>query len=184
MKISNLNKTFGNKNVFDNKSFDFPDGKITYLMGESGKGKTTLLRIISGLDKDFTGTVDNIGKISYVFQEPRLFPALTVTENIEIVNDNPEISASELISIVELEGYENYRVFELSGGMKSRVSLARAIYYNADLILMDEPFASLDFEMKTRIIPKIISLLKNKTVIIVSHDVDEAKMYSDNIVKI
>jgi len=184
MKITNLNKRYGKNIIFENASFDFEDGKITYIMGESGKGKTTLLRIVAGIDTDFIGEISKPERLAYVFQEPRLFPALTVLKNIELVNDTPFISAKDLLSILELNGCENMLPSELSGGMKQRVSIARAIYYNADAILMDEPFASIDEDMKNRLIPKIFELLKNKTVIIVSHDIADAQKYADKIIKI
>ena len=92
MEIKNLTKKFGKKTVFDNFSINIPDGKISFIMGESGCGKTTLIRIIAGLDKDYTGEIDSLNsKISYVFQEPRLFPSLNVRENIELVEKGAQI---------------------------------------------------------------------------------------------
>lgn len=184
MKITNLNKSFNNKIIFKNASFDFENKKITYIMGESGIGKTTLLRIISGLDTDFTGDLDATGRISYVFQEPRLFPSLTLIENIKIVNESSSKDPNELLDLVELNGCANMYPHELSGGMKARASIARALYFGADLILMDEPFASIDTEMKNRIAKRIFSLLSEKTVIVVSHDENEAKEFADKILKI
>lgn len=185
MKICNLSKKFNSKVIFDNQSFNFPDGKITYIMGESGCGKTTLLRIIAGLDKKFSGTVEPTDyKISYVFQEPRLFPNLTVADNISIVSDNSPFTVEKVLSLVELENEANSFPSTLSGGMKMRIALARAIYNNGDIFIMDEPFSALDDELKSRILPKIFEALRNKTVIIVSHNPGEASMYADEIIKL
>ena len=182
MKILNLNKCFANKIIFNNASFEFEDGKITYLMGESGIGKTTLLRIIAGLDRNFSAEFSRPDKIAYVFQEPRLFPSLTVKDNIKIVNENSKYDIDWLINLVELNGCENLYPNELSGGMNARVSIARAIYYDADVVLMDEPFSSLNQEMKDRIASKTFSVLSGKTVIVVSHDIAEANLYSNKII--
>lgn len=184
MKITNLSKSFDGKAIFKDYSSEFATGKITYLMGESGVGKTTLLRMISGLDTDYTGEITYEGKLAYVFQEPRLFPNLSVLSNLKIVNDNPTLNAKKLLKSVELNDCEDMLPSELSGGMKMRLSIARAVYYDPDIILMDEPFASLDKEMKDRIVNKIFKLLSGKTIIIISHDRSDAEKYADHIIEI
>ena len=185
MKINNLTKKFGEKIIFDNFSLDIPDGKITFIMGESGSGKTTLLRLISGLDKEFNGEIiKNTDKISCVFQEPRLFPALNASDNIEIVNKGGNLDITDVLKLVELENDATLFPAELSGGMKMRLSIARAVYYNGDIFIMDEPFAALDEELKDRILPGIFESLKGKTVLIVSHSIEDAEKYADNIIKI
>lgn len=185
MKINNLTKSFDKKLVFNNFTLEIPDNKTTVITGESGRGKTTLLRIIAGLDTDFEGeVVGNDKKISYVFQEPRLFDAITVKQNLELIDKGTHLSVDEILSIVELKNDANLYPSELSGGMKMRLSLARALYYNGNIFLMDEPFSALDNDMKSRIITKVFELLINKTVIIVSHNDDELKEYTDNLIKI
>lgn len=185
MKITNLTKKFGSKMIFNNASFEFQDNKVTYLIGESGIGKTTLLRIIAGLDKSYKGEIiAQSDKISYVFQEPRLFPNLNIEENIKIVCDESLYSVDEVLDLVELKDEKNALPSSLSGGMKMRIALARAIYHNGDMFLMDEPFSALDDATRERILPKIFKYLKGKTVIIVSHNIDEAKKYSDKIVNL
>jgi len=185
MKISNLTKLFGNKTIFDNFSCYIPDNKITFIMGESGSGKTTLIRILAGLDKDYKGEIVGLkSKTSFVFQEPRLFPTLNVIENIELIERGSEFNAEEILSVVELENDKLLYPGELSGGMKMRASLARALYYNGDVFIMDEPFSALNDELKNRILPKIFDLLKKKTVIIVTHNQEEAEKYGDHIIKI
>lgn len=186
MKIANLTKRFGDKLVFDNYSIEIKENKVTYLMGESGSGKTTLLRILSGLDKDYTGNIPRLDEVSYVFQEPRLFPNLTVQKNIQIVADKSIFSVQDVLKIVELSGEESSLPSTLSGGMKMRVALARALYHNKDFYLLDEPFSALDEEMKDRILPKIFDFFKsnNKTVLIISHDKQEAIEYADDIINL
>ncbi len=185
MKIKNLTKAFDKKLVFDNFSVEIPENKVTIIEGESGCGKTTLLRIIAGLDIEYDGEiVKGTCYISYVFQEPRLFDAITVKQNLEIVEKGSSLSLEEILSIIELENDLDTYPNELSGGMKMRLSLARALYYNGDIFLMDEPFSALDNDMKKRIIPKVFELLKDKTVIIVSHNVSEVEEYADNIIKL
>ena len=185
MKIHNLTKFFDKKLVFDNFSIEIPENKITVITGESGCGKTTLLRIIAGLDNSYKGEIiKGSNKISYVFQEPRLFNAITVKQNLELVEKNTSLSIDEILTIVELQNDKNTYPNELSGGMKMRLSLARALYYNGDIFVMDEPFSALDNDMKNRIIPKVFDLIKGKTVIIVSHNADEISSYTDNLIKI
>ena len=185
MKIHNLTKFFEKKLVFDNFSIEIPENKITVITGESGCGKTTLLRIIAGLDNSYKGEIiKENNKISYVFQEPRLFNAITVKQNLELVEKNTSLSIDEILTIVELQNDKNTYPNELSGGMKMRLSLARALYYNGDIFILDEPFSALDNDMKNRIIPKVFDLIKGKTVIIVSHNADEISSYTDNLIKI
>ena len=185
MKINNLTKRFGSKAIFENASIEFEENKINYILGESGSGKTTLLRIISGLDKSFKGEISpQYTKISCVFQEPRLFPNLTVAENIKITAKSSPYTVDDLLKIFELEGEADALPASLSGGMKMRVSLARALYYNGDLFLMDEPFGALNDELRERVLPEIFKRLEGKTVIIVSHNVEEAKSYASNILNL
>ncbi len=185
MEIKNLTKVFGSKIIFNDFSLSIPDNKINFIMGESGCGKTTLLRMILGLDTDFTGKIiGDYKRISCVFQEPRLLPALTVEENINIVEKGTSLSLNKILDIVELTNNNEFLPAELSGGMKMRLSLARALYHNGDLFIMDEPFSAIDDDMKNRILPKVFDLLRDKTVIIVSHSIEDAKKYADNIINI
>ena len=185
MEIKNLHKRFDDKIIFKNFSINIPDSKISFIMGESGSGKTTLLRILLGLDTDYKGEINGLHKkISCVFQEPRLLPALTVEENLKIIEKGSSLSINEILNLVELSEDKKRYPSELSGGMKMRLAIARSIYYNGDLFVMDEPFSALDEEMKERILPKLFNIIKNKTVIIVSHSIEDAEKYADNIIKI
>ena len=185
MEIKNLTKLFNDKVIFENYSVCIPENKITFIMGESGCGKTTLLKMICGLDKEYDGEILlSSNKLSCVFQEPRLFPTLTAKENIEIVGKGGDFSVLDVLKFVELDKDAELYPDELSGGMKMRLSIARALYYNGDIFVLDEPFSALDEELKDRILSKIFDALKGKTVLIVSHDPKEAEKYADNLIKI
>lgn len=183
MRIIGLNKHFGSKSVFRGFNCEILEGSVNHLVGKSGSGKTTLLRILAGLDNDFIGKISPIfEKISYVFQEPRLLESLNVIENVKIVAKDSEIRAIELLEMLELSDSLKLYPSELSGGMKMRVNLARALNYDADLYLLDEPFSALDEDLKRRILPKVFKYLNSKTVIIISHNPSEVRRYSKNII--
>lgn len=190
--INNLNMHFDELTLFKNFSIKFSEGTISCILGPSGCGKTTLLNIIGGLLKPQNGNVLGIDKksISYIFQEPRLLPWRTVQQNIELVlanaYDEPKRQqvAQKFIDLVELNGFENYYPSQLSGGMRQRVSIARAFAYPSDLILMDEPLKGLDVKLKLNLINAFARIwqVDKRTVLFVTHDVDEALMLGNDIV--
>jgi NitT/TauT family transport system ATP-binding protein len=190
--INNLNMHFDELTLFKNFSIEFAEGTISCILGPSGCGKTTLLNIIGGLQKPQNGHVLGIDKksISYIFQEPRLLPWRTVQQNIELVlanaYDEPKRQqiAQNFIDLVELNGFENYYPSQLSGGMRQRVSIARAFAYPSDLILMDEPLKGLDVKLKLNLIKAFTRIwqVDKRTVLFVTHDVDEALMLGNDII--
>ncbi|MEO2680986.1 ABC transporter ATP-binding protein, partial [Clostridium butyricum] len=194
MKISikNLNKVYGNDKIFDNFSIEFYDDKVNCIVGESGCGKTTLLNIIAGLVQFENCEINGITKkdISYVFQEDRLIPWLTIKENLEIAlkqySEKDELNKRvyKVLNLVGIDGIEDKYPHELSGGMKQRVNIARAFGKPSKIILMDEPFKSLDYKIKYIIIDEFIEILKkeNRMVILVTHDLDEAIYFKGNII--
>lgn len=149
MKISikSLYKAFDDKKIFENFSYDFDGFGVVCIKGKSGCGKTTLLRIISGLEKADKGDIIVDGNISFLFQEDRLLPWLNAEENIACVLNGASSDrinkARELLSSVGLKGSERQDISSLSGGMKRRVAFARALALEPDILLLDEAFTGL-----------------------------------------
>ena len=182
MKLENITKRFGEKTVFENLTLEIKEGKFTSLTGASGCGKTTLLRIIAGLDNDYSGSVSGrLGVISFAFQEHRLFEGATVIENTALSKDKRSV-AEEILTDMGI-GEENFSLYpsSLSGGMARRVSIARSIVYDADLYLIDEPFSGLDADSKEKCAKSILERLKGKTVVISTHDTDFANQLDCHI---
>ena len=167
------NVTFSYKSTPVLKDFDFALHGNTRLclFGPSGCGKTTLLRLIAGLEKPQKGSVTANGKCSFVFQEDRLVPTLTVAENIALVGGNPEI-----LDRFGLADCKDELPAALSGGMRRRVAIARALAYGGDLLLLDEPFNGLDAENKRLAAQIILEYFKDKPLLLVSHDPEDAAL--------
>lgn len=174
MQITDLTKKFGKKTLFEGFSLTVPENGIIAINGESGKGKTTLFRIIAGLDKKYSGTLDfgSIKKIAYVFQEPRLLPMSTSLENVALpLGNTPEAKekAKEYLTKVGLENDINTYPDELSGGMKMRVAIARALAYDGDLLLLDEAFNGIDKDTAESIMDIIKEYAKDRPVLVITH---------------
>ncbi len=184
ISFNNINVSFNDKVLYKDFSISFEENTINFIMGESGVGKTTLIKFIKNelLAKN--------KKVSVSYQESRLIPWKNVYQNLELVikKDYGKEKRKTLINAVlknmNLLDSEELYPYELSGGMKQRVSIARSIIYNGDIFIMDEPFKGLDIDNKK----KIIEFLKNyfieykKTVIIVSHDINEVKEFTSNYI--
>lgn len=201
VKVANLRKSYGSIKVLDNVSFEVPSGKLLALLGPSGSGKTTLLRIIAGLTKQDSGDVyfddKNVNdlppqkrNIGMVFQNLALFPNLTVKENIaypliarNVSREKVESRVKEIIEMLELNGLENRLPSQISGGQQQRVAIGRAIASDAKLLLLDEPFTSLDLPLKDELIDLLRGIQKKLsiTTIYVTHDEYEAASLSDYI---
>ncbi|MDU7886326.1 MAG: ABC transporter ATP-binding protein [Clostridium perfringens] len=190
IKLINIEKNFGNKKIYDKFSLIFEEGKINCILGKSGCGKSTLLNIIANLEDINSGEIIGVPeKIAYVFQEDRLIEWNSIYTNMELpllkfyTKDEREEKIKNILREVELEDYINSYPKELSGGMRQRANIARALLYNGELLLMDEPFKSLDKSSKENIIKifKKNHLEKNNTVIMVTHDINEALSLGDNI---
>ncbi|MDD4825723.1 MAG: ABC transporter ATP-binding protein [Mesotoga sp.] len=182
LRIENLHKGFDGEKIIDGLSYSLEGNFFLTILGSSGSGKTTLLRIISGILKPERGTVDvHSERLGFVFQDDRLIPWLTAAQNISIVA--PESNPIEFLSFVGLKGQEDKYPSQLSGGMRRRLNIARALAFNPDLILMDEPFGSLDIVIKDRLIDDIqkIWIDRKISVIMVTHDPSEAARLSTDI---
>ncbi len=194
MELKGISKSFGSLDVIENFSLSIEEGDVVCLLGPSGCGKSTLLKILSGLDINFDGKLKGFGdkRISYVFQESRLLPWLTVWENLMYVLeghiDNKRIKdhVSAFIEKVGLIEFKDSYPNTLSGGMKQRVSLARAFSMPHDILLLDEPFQGLNIELKEQLIVLLENLIEQdqKTVIMVTHDLNEASRLGDKVVKL
>lgn len=169
LKLQNVSVNFGGDAVIDNFSAEISHG-ITALLGASGKGKTTLLRTIAGL-QEYSGKIDGVKgkKIAMAFQDYRLFPTLTAKENVAITLSK-NIDLERLLLDLEVSEFADKKPNELSGGMKTRVSLARALGTDSDIILLDEPFAALNTKLKQRLAENMMPYLKDKIVVLVSHN--------------
>lgn len=186
MKITNLTKYFGSNLVLDGLNLDIEKNSVFCLLGGSGVGKSTLLNAVAGLI-DYDGEISPC-KPSYVFQTDRLIPGITVGENLRyVMNEGDEreklSKIGKFLNLAGLSGMENRMPKELSGGMAQRVSFLRAFLYQSDVVLMDEPFRSLDVSTKKVMADLLFSLLKHapRTVIFVTHDIDEALYVGDRI---
>ena len=174
LEIKNLYKNFGDKVLFSDFSHNFSDRGIVLIKGNSGCGKTTLLKMISGLEKTDKGAIILKGTVSFLFQEDRLLPWLNAEENIACVlkgrNEDKLKKARELIKKVGLYGNEKEDIQNLSGGMKRRLAFARSIALSSDILLLDEPFNGLDADSRQNISEIIKEYSLSHLVILVSHN--------------
>ena len=185
LKLNNICVSLGGKQILKDLSFFCDNVGCTAIMGASGIGKTTLLRVIAGLIKPDSGSIENtFHRISVKFQEPRLFPWLTVKENIAAVLDGKDMggTADKWLAAVGLDGDADKYPRELSGGMAQRVALARALAFGGDLLLLDEPFSAVDEGTKAPLLDLIREYAKTHAVIVVTHSEDEAVVLGAKIV--
>ncbi len=192
IKILNVTKTFDELVILDRFNLTFNMKEVTCLLGPSGCGKSTILKMLSTLDKKYEGRIEGIEdkRISFVFQESRLLPWLTVRDNLAYILEG--IVASKYLDAridyflekVELMHFKHEYPNTLSGGMKQRVSLARAFATPHDILLLDEPFQGLDKELKDQLMTLLEKLIEEdrKTVIMVTHDQLEAKRLANRII--
>ena len=160
-------KHFGTKVVLDRKNIEIKRGKKYLLWGKSGIGKTTLIRILAGLESNEEDSIIDLGRVSVVFQEDRLLESFTAEENLlTVCSDKNKVR--EYLKAFDIPSEQ--RVKEFSGGMKRRVAILRALIAPHDTILMDEPFTGLDEQTYKRVVNFISSKEKGKTLIIVNHD--------------
>ncbi len=171
MKFNNISVSYGDKKVLSSFSAEFSG--LTCIFGPSGCGKTTLLRTCAGLIKPQSGTLEDVPKkIAFMFQEDRLFPWMSVLENVAVVmSPEKRHTAIDYLKMVELENEAASFPDSLSGGMKRRVALARALAYGGDMLILDEPFKGLDKPLIERLIPLIKTL--DIPVMVATHSAEE-----------
>lgn len=188
LKLDNICLSFDGKEVLKDFSLELKAGERVALMGPSGRGKTSILRIISGLLKPDSGTVHNeFHQLSFMFQEPRLLPWLRAWENVNLLlSDTEKTKAQALELLCHFDLCEDGEKFpaELSGGMQQRVALARALAVDADLFLMDEPFKAMDEKLRFDSIEISSRLVGNAAVLLVTHDIEEAEAMGCRIISI
>jgi len=204
LSLKDVSKTFTSEKgekieSLSSINLDIENEEFICLLGPSGCGKTTLLRIIAGLDRPSTGSI-NLGgfvidrpnpQIVMIFQEYSLYPWRTVVANIGFGLELRKVPAQErhliikkYIEIVGLEGFENSYPYELSGGMRQRVAVARALAVDPSILLMDEPFGALDAQTRNLLQQELLKIWEKtkKTILFVTHSVDEAVFLADRIV--
>ena len=178
LELKNISVRFDGKSVLSDCSLSLGDGERLALMGPSGCGKTTLLRIVLSLLPPDTGSVSGApARTAAVFQEPRLLPWRTAAENVNVVlSDTPETmpEALSMLERVELSDAVEKYPSELSGGMQQRVSIARALVYRPDLLVLDEPFRGLDEELRSRIVSLLNASLQSVSLLLATHSEEEA----------
>ena len=181
MQFNFASKSYGTDRILDPCAFSLEVGKVTALLGPSGVGKTTLLRMIAGLEADDSGAVESTRRVSVTFQEPRLMPWLTVKQNVELVA--PESGWLERLG---LAGKEALYPRQLSLGMARRAALARALAFQPELLVLDEPFASLD----TTTADQVRDLLRQTilhsavTTLLVTHDENDVSAFDATVLRL
>ena len=182
--LNNVYKSYEDKEIFADVSLNIHDGFVA-LMGESGTGKTTFLRLVSGLEKPDKGSVEVDGTLAFVFSNPNLFESVNVLKNVTCSMDGKknenESQAKEILKKMGLENELMSKPSKLSTGMAQRVSIARAVASNRDIYLLDEPFRGLDEKTKSDVMEYLKEFMKEKTVIMVTHDPEEAEYFTKDI---
>lgn len=193
IRLNNLSKNYPNKKILNHFDMSFADGSFTCILGPSGCGKSTLLKLIAGLEKPDSGQINNTEglRTSFVFQDPALIPWLNVKENILIAlsavktltKEEKTSKLQEVLSLVKLTGSENTFPHQLSGGMKMRVSIARALINNPQILLMDEPFSALDELVRFELQEELWYLWSQKkmNIFFVTHAISEAVFLGEQI---
>lgn len=180
---SRLNKSYGHESVIKDFSYMFDEKGIVCLIGPSGCGKTTLINMLLGLLKPDGGSVSGCDdlKFSVVFQQDRLLDWISVKNNLMAVKNDERLCLNALKDL-ELEDVADKLAKNISGGQKRRAAIARAIVFDADVFIMDEPFKGIDMALKPRIMKAVKASVKNKLCIFITHDAEEAVDMADKII--
>ena len=189
VEIKNLCKSFGEKKVLQNLNMRLEDGGIYCLMGPSGMGKTTLLRIIMNLETADSGSITGVDperEISAMFQEDRILPYLSAVENVSMMYEKkqPPREIRHDLELILPKKCLSQPVCELSGGMKRRVSLARTMHFQGKMIILDEPFTGLDTDTRQRVIRYILKNRRNRILLVATHGEDDAALLGAQIIRL
>jgi NitT/TauT family transport system ATP-binding protein len=186
IEIDITRKSYGDQPVLGNVFLEIPAGDCVAVLGPSGIGKTTLLRIAAGLDQDFEGSVARPERVAMVFQEPTLLPWRTVGDNIKLITGIPDEAVEEALGRVGLEGRSSHLPDQLSLGQRRRLSLARAFAAKPQFLVMDEPFASLDKALANDMIELTLDLLKDASIatLLVTHSENEADRLARSVYRL
>ena len=190
LNVFKLSKTYSNIRVLDNISFEIQRGEFVSVFGPNGCGKTTLLNILSGLDNNYSGSVrftDNLVKVGFIFQNSNdsLLPWKSVINNLKLDNQNIDYNkVKDVLEELKLYDSKNKFPYQLSGGMKQLLAIARSFIFNCNILLLDEPFSSLDYNMAQTARERLLKLWqKDKpTIFFISHDIEETILLSDKII--
>jgi NitT/TauT family transport system ATP-binding protein len=190
VRLEGVYKSFGAVEVLRDFSLEVERGEFVAIVGPSGCGKTTLLNLFSGFDKPSAGNVATCGVIRMVYQQGGLFPWQTAAENIALAlrhiqdAEKRKQQLQDMLNLIELDSFGGHFPHELSGGMRQRVELARALAGETDTLLMDEPFSSLDYLTRLRLRQELARMLRDRprTVVLVTHDIEEAAQLADRVV--
>lgn len=191
ISVTGLNKQFGSLKVLYDLDLQIADQELVCILGSSGSGKSTLLNVIAGLETDYTGTVTlSANRVGYLFQEPRLLPWLTSERNIDFALDSsnlPHARRADLkdhyFALAGLSKFRDYYPHQLSGGMRQRVALVRALSVEPGILLMDEPFGGLDELTARRLRVDLLRIWREtrKTILFVTHNAYEASYLADRV---
>ena len=190
LSLTGVSLRFGAVEVLREISLTIARGEFIAIIGPSGCGKSTLLNVLSGDEAPTSGSVERHGNLRMVYQQDGLFPWQTVGENIALglrfLADRKERrrQVRELLELIRLEGFEDHYPHQLSGGMRQRVELARALAGESDVLLMDEPFSSLDYLTRLRMRGELARILEERprTTVLVTHDIEEAAQLADRVI--
>ena len=188
--LRHISHSYGRLRVLEDISLEVKQGEFVAIVGPSGCGKTTLLNLLSGFDQPTSGAIERKGESRMVHQKDGLFPWLTVSENIALglrrIKDveRRQKQVEDLLGLIRLETFEDSYPHQLSGGMRQRVELARALAGSSDILLLDEPFSALDYLTRIHLRQEVARILheRPRTVVLVTHDIEEAAQLADRVI--
>ncbi|MCI7657392.1 ATP-binding cassette domain-containing protein [Anaerotignum sp.] len=188
IEIKHITKKYDDYTVFSDFSMEIQEGEVLCLMGKSGRGKTTLLRMLMGLEQPDTGSITGLTdkRISVVFQEDRLLPGFTVRQNLYSVCDDAlqQERMMGILTALGLDAWIDREVSVLSGGMQRRVAICRALLVPYDLLILDEPFRGLDDKTKEITLKLVLEEKKGRTILLSTHDAKECERMGGKILNL